>query len=161
MRDHSITIPDWKYSSIRSTIFLPCLNWEKKRMFGKMTLNITFTYFSNMHRLKSIDLAILLMLSDGLRTYRLHPRQTSKPPIQKGTRSNIRTFIRGKGSSSGALRIMVHLFHCYFSQVHTDPKWYCYIIKEWFFLFQSFFLNYILSFTLVGLWTIRVKSSGA
>ena len=36
----------------------------------------------------------------------------------------------------------------------------CYIIKEWFFLHQSFFVNYILSFSLVGLWTIRFKSPG-
>ena len=34
-----------------------------------------------------------------------------------------------------------------------------YIIKKCFF-FRSFFINYILSFSFVGLWTIRVKSSG-
>ena len=33
----------------------------------------------------------------------------------------------------------------------------CYIITEWFFfLYKSFFVNYILSFSLVGLWTIRL-----
>ena len=30
----------------------------------------------------------------------------------------------------------------------------CYIITEWFFLYKSFFINYIFSFSLVGLWTI-------
>ena len=36
----------------------------------------------------------------------------------------------------------------------------CYIFKEWFFfLYYSFSVNYILSFGLVWLWTIRVKSS--
>ena len=34
----------------------------------------------------------------------------------------------------------------------SDSTWY--IIMEWFFLFWSFFINYILSFSLVGLWTI-------
>ena len=32
----------------------------------------------------------------------------------------------------------------------------CYIITEWLFLYKSFFVNYILSFSLVGLWTIRL-----
>ena len=35
-------------------------------------------------------------------------------------------------------------------------QWLCYIITEWFFLYKSFFVNYILSFSLVGLWTIRL-----
>ena len=32
----------------------------------------------------------------------------------------------------------------------------CYIITEWFFLYKSFFVSYILSFSLVGISTIRL-----
>ena len=32
----------------------------------------------------------------------------------------------------------------------------CYMITEWFFLYKSFFVNYNLSLSLVGLWTIRL-----
>ena len=38
---------------------------------------------------------------------------------------------------------------------------YCHIIKEWLFLYKSFIVDYILSFSVVELWTIWVKSSGA
>ena len=39
--------------------------------------------------------------------------------------------------------------------ISQTDDYHCYIIKEWFFLYSSFFVNYILSFSLVRLWTIQ------
>ena len=56
-----------------------------------------------------------------------------------------------KETKSYIPHLVIFLYSSFFSILHLH----CYIITEWFFLL-IFFVNYILSFGLVGLWTIRL-----
>ena len=52
---------------------------------------------------------------------------------------------------TGEMEIAIALFW-----LLTKMGNYCYISKDDFFLYKSFFVNHILSYSLVGIWAIRV-----